>query len=227
MTPEEKAALESIVGVVSRETVVALESFIAQFRLWSARINLAAPTTIPDLFHRHVLDSAQLPRLAPDANRWLDLGSGGGFPGAIVAILMRDKQNSKVELVESNRKKAAFLAAALARAGAPARVHAVRIEEAGRLVPSADIVTARALAPLDKLLELADPWLRSGAIGLFHKGRDWRREIEESGRAARYDLLSHPSAIDAEGVILRVTHRRNNVAANPGCGDELQKPART
>lgn len=213
MKEESREALERIVGPVSRETWDSLLVFAREFNRWAKQINLVAPSTVETLFTRHILDSAQLLPLGPQATRWLDLGSGGGFPGAIVAILLKDHAGGHVDLVESNRKKASFLTATLARAGAPAKVHAIRIEDAARAnIERPDIVTARALAPLDVLLELAEPWLEKGARGLFHKGREWRREIEESPRAAHYDLVSRPSSVDAESVILDVTGRKYDQA---------------
>jgi 16S rRNA (guanine527-N7)-methyltransferase len=213
MTPESREALERIAGPVSRETWDSLLVFVREFDRWAKQINLIAPSTVETMFERHVLDSAQLLPLAPHAKRWLDLGSGGGFPGAVVAILLKDRPGAHVDLVESNRKKASFLTAVLARAGAPAKVHATRIEDAERAgIGMPEIVTARALAPLEVLLELAEPWLEGGTRGLFHKGREWRREIEESPRAERYVLVSRPSAVDAESVILDVSGRRKDQA---------------
>lgn len=217
MTEDEERRLTDIAGPVSRETRVALQVFIDEFRRWAGRINLAAASTMDRLFDRHVLDSAQVVPLAPTALRWLDLGSGGGFPGAVIAILLKDRPGSHVDLVESNRKKAAFLTSVLAKTGAPARVHAIRIEEAARSVGAVDVVTARALAPLQVLLELAEPWLENGGRGLFHKGREWRQEIEESPRAAQHVLVSRPSAIDRSGVILDVI-RRDRLSVDGGSG---------
>lgn len=195
-----------IAGPVSRETFGDLQAFETEFRRWSAKINLAAPSTLPELWTRHVLDSAQVPALAPGAVNWLDLGSGGGFPGAIIAILMKERPGSHVALVESNRKKAAFLQSILGRLGAPARVHPVRIEDAVGLVSQPEIITARALAPLGQLIDLASPWLLRGAKALFHKGRDYRTEIANSAADWRFDLVEHRSAVDAEGVILEISN---------------------
>lgn len=184
-----------------------MERFEAAFLKWSARINLAAPSTLPHLWQRHILDSAQLMKLAPTALRWLDLGSGGGFPGAVVAILLRDRPGGATDLVESNGKKAAFLKTVLGELGAPAHVHVSRIEDFG---PESrpEIVTARALAPLPALLDLAERWLSNGAIALFHKGRDYRREVEESADGWRFDLLEHRSVVDPESVILEISRLR-------------------
>src|SRR5690606_38293964 len=151
--------LQEIAGPVSREPFDCLIGFESEFRKWSARINLAAPSTLDTLWSRHILDSAQIARLEPNALKWLDLGCGGGFPGAVLAILMRDRPGAHNDLVESNNKKAAFLRSVLGSFRAPARVHVARIEDAAVLVNQPEIVTARALAPLSKLLGLAEPWL--------------------------------------------------------------------
>jgi len=193
-------------GSVSRETFDRLIAFEAIFRRWAVRINLVAPSTLPDLWARHILDSAQLARINPTAVTWLDIGSGGGFPGAVMALLLKERKGASIDLVESNRKKAAFLQTSLAQFDAPARVHARRIEEAYDLVRKPEIVTARALAPLTKLLALAEPWLKEGASGLFHKGREYPNEIRESADTWKYDLVEHKSLIDPDSVILEVSN---------------------
>lgn len=206
--------IRDVAGTVSRETLDRLEAFEAEFRKWAARINLAAPSTLATLWSRHILDSAQLLPLAPKATAWLDLGSGGGFPGAIVAILLMERENGRIELVESNNKKAAFLKSVLGSLGAPAIVHVCRIEDAVRRVGKTQIVTARALAPLPRLLELAEPWLGTGATGLFHKGRDYAPEIAESRDAWRFDLIEHRSRIDPASRILAVSNLARGGPAN-------------
>jgi 16S rRNA (guanine527-N7)-methyltransferase len=195
-------------GSVSRETFDGLRAFESIFRKWAARINLVAPSTLENVWRRHILDSAQLARIKPDALRWIDLGSGGGFPGAVIAILLKERGGAWVDLVESNGKKAAFLRSSLAELGAPARVHAERIEAMPGKIPSPEVVTARALAPLGKLLALCEPWLAAGASGLFHKGRDYMSEIKESSAEQDYDLVKHSSLIDADSVILEVSRPR-------------------
>ncbi len=194
-----------VAGNVSRETFSCLEWFESEFRRWSARINLAAPSTLPHIWSRHILDSAQLMPLAPNAKAWLDIGSGGGFPGAVVAILLKDRSGSAISLVESNRKKAAFLQTTLASAKTPATIFPIRIEDAAGKVPAPDIVTARALAPLGLLLTLAEPWLSAGARALFHKGRDYASEVEKCHDGWQFDLVEHRSEIDAESVILDIS----------------------
>jgi 16S rRNA (guanine527-N7)-methyltransferase len=199
------ASLQRITGDVSRETVDRLEQFERQFRHWSTRINLAAPSQLGQLWERHILDSAQLIRFAPETTRWLDLGSGGGFPGAVIAILLNDRENFHIDLVESNRKKAAFLKTSLA-SYPRAMVRPYRIEDVHAVVKTTQIVTARALAPLSVLLRLADPWLAGGARGLFHKGRDYASEIKEARDAWRFDLVEHRSMVDREGTILEISN---------------------
>lgn len=199
------AELRDVAGRVSRETLGRLDAFEAEFRKWSARINLAAPSTLEALWSRHILDSAQLFSLKPQAKAWLDLGSGGGFPGAVIAILLMERAGGRIELVESNNKKAAFLKSVLGALGAPARIHVCRIEQAFGRTEQPEIVTARALAPLPLLLELSRPWLERGAGALFHKGREYAAEIAESRDGWRFDLLEHRSKIDPASRILELS----------------------
>jgi 16S rRNA (guanine527-N7)-methyltransferase len=203
LSDDRLASLRAVAGDVSRETVDRLEVFEQQFRRWSTRINLAAPSQLDQLWRRHILDSAQLVRFAPETVRWLDLGSGGGFPGAVIAVLLGDREGFHIDLVESNRKKAAFLKTSLAPYPR-ATVRISRIEDAHVVVRSPQIVTARALAPLAVLLRLAGPWLTEGALGLFHKGRDYAAEIEEARDVWRFDLVEHRSMVDREGTILEI-----------------------
>lgn len=198
--------LKSIVPAVSRETVERLEAFEALFRKWSSVINLASPSTLADLWHRHILDSAQLYPLANGAQKWLDLGSGGGFPGIVLASLMKETPGASIDLVESVGKKAAFLRTAVGHLAVPARVHDARIESVWPIIDTPDIVTARALASLADLFVLAEPWLTTGATALFQKGRDYQRELDESRNAWSFDLIEYPSSIDKASVILQITN---------------------
>lgn len=203
---DDHADLVRVAGAVSRETFEDLKGFEQDLRRWSTRINLVAPSTLSALWQRHVLDSAQLLPLAGANSRWLDIGSGGGFPGAVIAILLKERPGASITLVESNRKKAAFLASTLAAVKAPAIVLPIRVEEAWGRGLSPQVVTARALAPLSALLGLARPWLESGATGLFHKGRDYRSELVNSAADWRYDLVEHRSAIDEDSAILAISN---------------------
>ncbi len=206
MSERQFAELRAVAGEVSRETFQRLKAYEVEFRKWTARINLAAPSTLDALWTRHIVDSAQLLPLAGDSKRWVDLGSGGGFPGAVIALLLREREGAHVHLIESNRKKAAFLQSTLGRLGAPARVLPLRIEDATQATGNADVVTARALAPLGTLLELAEPWLRSGARALFHKGRDFKTELANCRDAWNLDLLEHRSLVDGDSVILDISN---------------------
>ncbi|TIN22803.1 16S rRNA (guanine(527)-N(7))-methyltransferase RsmG [Mesorhizobium sp.] len=202
------AGLQSAAGPVSRETFERLVEFETVFQKWNRRINLAAQSTQGDVWRRHILDSAQLARIKPEAKRWLDLGTGGGFPGLVLAFLLAERDGASIDLVESNRKKASFLQAVVGQFNLPARVFARRIDDAYAFVSTPQIVTARALASLPVLLELSAPWLTAGAYGLFHKGRDYRSEVAESAQRWSLDLVEHASATDAHGVILELSDLR-------------------
>lgn len=202
------ARLEDVAGPVSRETFDDLTAFEQQFLKWNAHINLAASSTLGDSWERHILDSAQLLRLAPQARRWVDLGAGGGFPGLVLALLSRKSDGVEFHLIESNRKKASFLQSVVGQFGLPARVHAKRIEDCYALVSMPDVVTARAVAALPALLDLSAPWLTVGAAGLFHKGRDYRVEVAESADRWSFDLLEHQSKIDPQSVVLELRNLR-------------------
>jgi len=208
MRPKADALPDNLLGNVSRETRQRLDDFAVLYEKWSPRINLTAPSTQSDFWRRHVGDSAQLIGLAPIAKHWVDLGSGGGFPGMVVAILLQDVPDTRVELVESNRKKTAFLQAVKAQCAPSAIIHPARIEDVTGRFRNPEIVTARALAPLPKLLDLTAPWLQHGARALFHKGRGYASEIEDSHAKWAFDLVRHESRIDAESVILDITNLR-------------------
>lgn len=197
-----------LAGPVSRETFERLQVFEGLFGKWAARINLSAPSTLNDVWRRHILDSAQLGRLAPDARRWVDLGSGGGFPGLVLGFLLAERPAASIDLVESNRKKASFLQMVCGEFSLPARIHAKRIEDTYQVIREVEVVTARALAPLPLLLELAAPWLEAGATALFHKGRDYRAEVEESSQLWSFELVEHQSMIDPQSIVLEISSLR-------------------
>lgn len=203
MSAETTLLLDDKLGV-SRETMRRLESFELIFNQWTPKINLVSASTTNDFWLRHVSDSAQLKLLKPDMKRIVDLGSGGGFPGIVLAILLSDEEDARVDLIESNRKKTAFLQAVRAKCAPGTHIHTKRIEDALPAIPTPDYVTARALASLSKLFDLAEPHLANGAVGLFHKGRGFMQELEETRANWRFDLVTHPSEIDAESVILEI-----------------------
>jgi 16S rRNA (guanine527-N7)-methyltransferase len=192
---------------VSHETIERLELYARLLVQWQKAVNLIAPATVPQMWQRHFTDSAQLLKLAPDAKIWVDLGSGGGFPALVIAIMLANQQECFVHLIESNARKCAFLSEVARQTGAPARVHNARIADAAAFgaVPAADAVTARALASLDALLELALPFFGTASAGLFPKGREAGVEIADARKRWVFDLKIHPSISDAQGQILEIT----------------------
>lgn len=182
--------------VVSRETTDSLEHYLDLLRQWQKTHNLVAPSTIPDLWSRHVLDSL---RLWPTVESYwkrgvlVDLGSGAGFPGLVLAIMVRQArlaQPNRVHLIESNGKKASFLRHVARALNLDVTVHAARIEDVTPQLSqnTVDVVTARALAPLDQLLALAEPLLIAGATAIFPKGVQFEVEVEKARRYWNFDL---------------------------------------
>lgn len=191
-------------GRVSRETLERLDIFVALLREWQAKTNLVAPSTLPDLWTRHVEDCLQLHELAPFSGRWADLGSGGGFPGLVIAIVCAGRADAALDLVESNAKKAAFLRAVVRATGVSASVHAARIADCGAVLGGADAVSARALASLDVLLGMVSGRLRSQAPCYFMKGRQHDQEIAEAAAHWRFTMVKHSSRVDAGAAILEI-----------------------
>jgi 16S rRNA (guanine527-N7)-methyltransferase len=191
---------------VSRETLEHLDRFVELLLTWQQTTNLIAPSTIRHLWTRHIADSLQLLELAPDARIWIDLGSGGGFPGLVIACALANTPGTAIHLVESNAKKAAFLREAQRIVGAPAIVHAERIEDfVASFSGRAGVVTARALAPLNSLLELAFPLLATGGpVGLFPKGQNAEEELGEARQNWNINVNLVPSRTDPAGRIVVV-----------------------
>jgi 16S rRNA (guanine527-N7)-methyltransferase len=175
-----------------------LAAYVQLLGAWNRRINLVGRDTMGDVWRRHILDSAQIfPHLPEKARVLVDLGSGAGLPGLVLAIM----GVPEVHLVESDQRKAAFLREAVRVTGAPAQVHARRAETMAR--PFADVVTARALAPLPALVDLAGPFLKPGGVCLFLKGRGVEEELTRSAEGAKISWERWPSASDPSGSILR------------------------
>ena len=188
---------------VSRESLDRLIKYCQLLASWQERINLVGRSTASDIWQRHITDALQLILLfEKPLPRIADLGSGAGIPGLILAIA----RPLEAHLFESNLKKAAFLREAVRLTGAAAHIHTVRIEDAVTLAPAikADIVTARALAPLPKLLAYAQPFFAQGAAGLFHKGQDVDAELSETAKSWSLNVVKHPSMTDSRGCILEV-----------------------
>ena len=188
---------------VSRETEARLAQFTELVRKWSPRINLVARGELEQLWERHIVDSAQLWAHAPRGQRWADLGSGAGFPGLVIAILAKEVRPSlHVTLVESDRRKAAFLATACRELELGVRIVAERIETAPP--QDADIVSARALAPLDRLLGYVHRHLAPDGRALLAKGARWREEIETARQSWTFEWDAIPSLTDPASVILSI-----------------------
>ena len=189
---------------VSRETAARLDRFVELLLRWQRTTNLIASSTVSRLWTRHIADSLQLIALAPEARVWVDVGSGGGFPGLVIACALAECPGASVHLVESNMKKAAFLREAQRLTEAPASVHAERIEDfAARFQDQVDVVTARAVAPLKSLLGQCFPLLgKSGATGLFLKGQHAELELGEAAKTWLMNAKLVPSRTDPSGRII-------------------------
>lgn len=188
---------------VSRETLERLETYAALLIKWNRRINLVAPNTIDLLWTRHVLDSAQLYDLAEGrSGGWVDLGSGGGFPGVVIAILSAERSDLVVHLVESDARKATFLRTVIRDCKLDATVHTCRIEECPPF--AADILSARALAPLEKLLGYAERHLAPTGIALFPKGAQAAEEVAEARKTWSFACEAIPSVTYASASILKI-----------------------
>jgi 16S rRNA (guanine527-N7)-methyltransferase len=190
---------------VSRETELRLDAYVDLLGQWQSKTNLVAPSTLPHLWTRHIADSLQLLSLAPQAKLWADLGSGGGFPGVVLACVLADVRGARVDLVERNTKKAAFLREAARITGAPAVIHNADIGDyVERLESRIDCVTARALAPLQLLLGFAEPLVRQGATALFLKGQDVEAELTEATKYWNIEPRIHSSRTGGQGWIVEL-----------------------
>lgn len=201
---------------VSRGTLDRLETYAKLLNQWQAKINLVAPGTLSEVWHRHFADSAQLVALAPaEAGTWLDLGSGAGFPGLVVAALLAEKGQCRVTLCESDTRKAAFLADVKRKLGLAVDIMPTRIEidSTHASVGQVDVVSARALAPLQRLVPLAAPFFHEQTVGLFLKGREAEKEIAEAAEAWTFSFELKPSMTDRDG---RIAVIRSPIAKRGG-----------
>jgi 16S rRNA (guanine527-N7)-methyltransferase len=190
---------------VSRETWDRLDRLVDRLLQVQQHTNLVANSTLPHVWTRHVADSLQLLGLEPGATRWIDIGSGAGFPGLVIACALADVAGAEVHLVESIQKKANFLRDCANALGVPAIVHARRIEDFSKVNKRAfDVVTARAVAPLDRLISYAIPLLKRGGVGLFPKGQDVEAELTAASKSWTIEADLIPSKTDPRGQIVRV-----------------------
>jgi 16S rRNA (guanine527-N7)-methyltransferase len=203
---------------VSRETESRLDTYVDLLVQWQAKTNLVAPSTLPNLWTRHISDSLQLLTLAPNAEIWVDLGSGGGFPGVVLACALAETSGAMVHLVERNAKKAAFLREALRITGAAGTVHLADIgDSVDSFSGSVDCVTARAVAPLHQLAGFAEPLVRKGAKALFLKGQDVEAELTEATKYWKLTPRLHAS-LTGQGWIVELDRieRRTPVRKSTG-----------
>ena len=203
--PSDKAVALKLTPV-SHETETRLDAYVDLLMQWQAKTNLVASSTLPNLWTRHISDSLQLLTLAPSAKTWVDLGSGGGFPGVVLACVMADTPGAMVHLVERNAKKAAFLREALRITGAAGTVHLADIGDSVDSLPGpVDCVTARAVAPLHQLVGFAEPLVGKGAKALFLKGQDVEAELTEATKYWKLTPRLHPS-LTGQGWIVEFDH---------------------
>ncbi len=192
---------------VSRETIARFKIYENLLLRWQRVKNLVGPSTLPGLWTRHFADSAQLVRLAPQARKWADFGSGAGFPGLVVAILLVEYESAVVHLIESDHRKCAFLREVARETGAPVSVHNARVEDVVGDLPEIEIVTARALTALPSLLEMSAPLLKKGALGIFMKGQDVASELTGTPIFSSVALEFLTSATEPNAQIIKAKWR--------------------
>ena len=198
---------------VLQEAEAELELYERMLRDWNARINLVSAATLHQVWTRHFADSAQLHELLPQISRWVDLGSGAGFPGMVLALLLKRRAGASVSLIESDQRKAAFLRAVSRETGAPVKVVCGRIEsELPKLAGAVDGVSARALAPLGQLLDWSNELLLKSATGAFLKGENWRAELTGAKAEDNFSLVEKASRTHPSGRIVVVTRRDRPVS---------------
>ena len=198
--PLDAAGFQAATGA-SDTQMADLTTFLALLTDWNSRLNLVGPSAIADFWRRHALDSVQLRDIAPEARTWADLGAGAGFPGIVLAIFAKGQPDGHVHLVESMAKRCRFLEAAVEALALPASVHNARAEDLGLRV---DVVTARACAPMVRLLGYAWPYLKTGATGLFLKGQDVEVELKEATKYWKFHARLIPSISYSGGRIVRL-----------------------
>jgi 16S rRNA (guanine527-N7)-methyltransferase len=186
---------------VSDRALADLDAFRGLLADWNGRMNLVGPSAMAEFWRRHAYDSAQLVALEPSALVWADLGAGAGFPGVILAILLKGRAGAKVHLVESMAKRCRFLSHIVETLQLPATVHNARAESLNLKV---DVVTARACAPLARLLGYAHPYLKLGARALFLKGQDVDIELQEASISWKFEAELTQSLSHAQGRIVQL-----------------------
>ncbi|GAB5438712.1 16S rRNA (guanine(527)-N(7))-methyltransferase RsmG [Falsiruegeria mediterranea] len=199
-----RADFELVSGIsVSRETFSNLERYVDLVRKWNPTINIVSRKSLDDIWNRHIVDSVQAFTCLKCTGSWVDIGSGGGFPGAVVGILARElSPNCPVTLIESDQRKSAFLRNVSRETSSGFRVIAKRIED---VEPQyADVISARALADLSTLLEFCEHHLKSSGSAVFPKGVTWKKEVEAAQREWKFELDPITSVTEPQAVILKI-----------------------
>lgn len=208
---------------VSRETEARLDRYVELLGEWQAKTNLVALSTVPNLWTRHISDSLQLLTIVPTARIWVDFGSGGGFPGVVLACALAETPGAMVHLVERNAKKAAFLREALRVTNSPGVIHLADIgDSVDRITGPVDCVTARAVAPLHQLIGFAEPLVKKGAKALFLKGQDVEAELTEATKYWNIEPHLHSSRTGGHGWIVeldRIERRHPSASARASAHD--------
>lgn len=188
---------------VSRETFDRLTHYVELVRKWNPRINLVSRRSLEEIWDRHIADSIQVFDLVETVDKWVDLGSGGGFPGMVCAILAREKMPSThFVCIESDQRKAAFLRTVARECDTHCQVIAQRIEQVAP--QEADILSARALTDLTGLLGFAERHLKTGGTALFPKGEAWKKEVEDARKQWKFDLVPVTSLTEPQAVVLKL-----------------------
>lgn len=200
LDPVDAAAFQRLTGCTDTQ-LADLTRFQALLAEWNEVMNLVGPATIATYWNRHAWDSAQLLTLAPEARTWADLGAGAGLPGVVLAILLKDTPGAKVHLVESMAKRCKFLRVVADALDLPVEIHNARAEELDLKV---EVVTARACAPMVRLLGYAQPYLKRGAVAWFLKGQDVASELAEAATYWKFESDLRPSLSDPRGQIVQV-----------------------
>lgn len=216
-------AAHPLLETLPEETLQRLEIYANLLEKWQRSINLVAKSTLPDLWVRHFADSLQVPAAVPEARRWLDLGSGAGFPGLVTAIKYAGEPGAVVHLVEADQRKCAFLRAVIRETSAPGIVHCGRIES---VLPSLgapiDAISARALAPLEKLLFYSENFIENGAVGVFSKGKEFGSELTPSLTAGKYFIVTIESQTCSLARLVIVRRRGVEAGGSSGSGHSGQ-----
>jgi 16S rRNA (guanine527-N7)-methyltransferase len=207
-----QALLLSSTGA-SREALDRFRVYQALLEKWAPRINLVGASTLPNFWSRHILDSAQILPLAPaDALSWVDFGSGAGFPGLVLAVLLKERPDSSIRLIEASAKRCAFLREAARAMETEVEIVQAKLEN---VTPSAhDVVTARAFTSLDQLIAYALPWLHEQSQALFPKGEEIHSEITQASTRWQFRSIIYPSISDSRGCVVKITNCHARTRSN-------------